>query len=121
MTVAWGGHASNGARSAGKYRFRVVAHLPGRNATSGYLHVDVRTGFKTVVSAESNNGVDELTSTAPTMSAATATGTTSSRAAPTACRTRRLLDGLPSIRLESIRAQISPTGYLLADYRVLNR
>ena len=36
-------------------------------------------------------------------------------------RGRRLLDGLPSIRLESIRCEISPTGYLLADYRVLNR
>jgi dihydrofolate reductase len=32
---------------------------------------------------------------------------------------RRLLDGLPSIQLESIRSEISPTGYLLADYRVL--
>ena len=34
---------------------------------------------------------------------------------------RRLLDGLPSIRLEAIRSQISPTGYLLVGYRVLNR
>jgi dihydrofolate reductase len=33
-------------------------------------------------------------------------------------RGRRLLDGLPSIRLESIRSEISPTGYLLVDYRV---
>jgi dihydrofolate reductase len=33
-------------------------------------------------------------------------------------RGRRLLDGLPSIQLESIRSEISPTGYLLADYRV---
>jgi dihydrofolate reductase len=32
---------------------------------------------------------------------------------------RRLLDGLPSIRLESIRSSVSPAGYLLADYRVL--
>jgi dihydrofolate reductase len=31
---------------------------------------------------------------------------------------RRLLDGLPAIRLESIRSTTSPTGYLLADYRV---
>jgi dihydrofolate reductase len=31
---------------------------------------------------------------------------------------RRLLDGLPSIRLESIRSATSPTGYLLVDYRV---
>ncbi len=61
MTVAWGGHASNGAKvKPGKYRFRVVAHLPGRNATSGYLHVDVRTGFKTVVKRgkKTKNGID---------------------------------------------------------------
>ena len=32
---------------------------------------------------------------------------------------RRLLDGLPSIQLESIRCGISPTGYLLVDYRVI--
>jgi dihydrofolate reductase len=31
---------------------------------------------------------------------------------------RRLLDGLPSIQLESIRGEASPTGSLLADYRV---
>ena len=34
-------------------------------------------------------------------------------------RGRRLLDGLPSIQLESIRSEISPTGYLLVDYRVI--
>jgi dihydrofolate reductase len=34
-------------------------------------------------------------------------------------RGRRLLDGLPSIRLESIRSATSPTGYLLVDYRVI--
>jgi dihydrofolate reductase len=32
---------------------------------------------------------------------------------------RRLLDGLPSIRLEPIRGLTSPSGYLLVDYRVL--
>jgi dihydrofolate reductase len=32
---------------------------------------------------------------------------------------RRLLDGLPPIRLESIRSEISPTGYLLVDYHVI--
>jgi len=32
---------------------------------------------------------------------------------------RRLLDGLPAIRLESIRSTTSPAGYLLADYRVI--
>jgi dihydrofolate reductase len=33
-------------------------------------------------------------------------------------RGRRLLDGLPAIRLEAIRSEISPTGSLLVDYRV---
>src|SRR5580692_2770654 len=33
-------------------------------------------------------------------------------------RGRRLLGGLPPIQLESIRAKVSPTGYLLVDYRV---
>jgi dihydrofolate reductase len=33
-------------------------------------------------------------------------------------RGRRLLDGLPAIRLESIRSATSPTGHLLADYRI---
>jgi dihydrofolate reductase len=32
---------------------------------------------------------------------------------------RRLFDRLPAIRLESIRSTTSPTGYLLADYRVI--
>jgi dihydrofolate reductase len=32
---------------------------------------------------------------------------------------RRLLDGLPSSRLESIRSSTSPAGYLLVDYRVI--
>jgi dihydrofolate reductase len=32
---------------------------------------------------------------------------------------RRLLDGVPAIRLESIRSSTSPTGYLLVDYRVI--
>jgi dihydrofolate reductase len=32
---------------------------------------------------------------------------------------RRLLDGLPSIQLESIRSFTSPSGHLLADYRVV--
>ena len=34
-------------------------------------------------------------------------------------RGRRLLDGLPSIQLEAIRSQTSPTGSLLIDYRVV--
>lgn len=32
---------------------------------------------------------------------------------------RRLLDGLPAIRLEPIRSTTSPTGYLLVHYRVI--
>ena len=36
-------------------------------------------------------------------------------------RGRRLLDGLPSIQLESIRSEMSPTGYLLVDYRVIGQ
>ena len=32
---------------------------------------------------------------------------------------RRLFDGLPAIRLESIHSQTSPTGSLLVDYRVV--
>ena len=34
-------------------------------------------------------------------------------------RGRRLLDGLPSMQLESIGSEISPTGYLLVDYRAI--
>jgi dihydrofolate reductase len=34
-------------------------------------------------------------------------------------RGRRLLDGLPSIQLESIRSEISPAGYALVNYRVI--
>jgi dihydrofolate reductase len=34
-------------------------------------------------------------------------------------RGRRLLDGLPSIQLESMRSSTSPSGHLLADYRVI--
>jgi dihydrofolate reductase len=33
-------------------------------------------------------------------------------------RGRRLLDGLPPIRLELLRGVTSPSGYLLADYRI---
>ena len=33
-------------------------------------------------------------------------------------RGRRLLDGLPQIRLELLRSVTSPSGYLLTDYRV---
>ena len=33
---------------------------------------------------------------------------------------RRLLDGLPAIQLEAIRSEISPTGHVLVDYRVVH-
>ncbi|HEV2635336.1 MAG TPA: DUF308 domain-containing protein [Actinocrinis sp.] len=32
---------------------------------------------------------------------------------------RRLLDGLPAITLASIRSEVSPSGYLMVDYRVV--
>jgi dihydrofolate reductase len=35
-------------------------------------------------------------------------------------RGRRLLDGLPPIQLESVQGKMSPTGYLLVDYRVIH-
>jgi dihydrofolate reductase len=34
-------------------------------------------------------------------------------------RGRRLLDGLPSIKLESVQSEVSPAGYLIVDYRVI--
>jgi dihydrofolate reductase len=33
---------------------------------------------------------------------------------------RRLFDGVPAMRLESIKSKISPTGHLLVDYRVIH-
>ena len=33
---------------------------------------------------------------------------------------RRLLDGVPSTRFELIRSKVSPTGYLLVDYRAVH-
>ena len=42
--------------------------------------------------------------------------------APTiAARGRRLFDRVPSIKLESIRSRVSPTGSLLIDYRVIRQ
>ena len=32
---------------------------------------------------------------------------------------RRLLDGLPPMQFELMRSRVSPTGYLLVDYRVI--
>jgi dihydrofolate reductase len=34
---------------------------------------------------------------------------------------RKLLEGAPAIRLESLRSTTSPTGHLLVDYRVVHR
>jgi dihydrofolate reductase len=34
---------------------------------------------------------------------------------------RRLLDGLPSIQLETIQSEMSPTGYLLVQYRAVRQ
>jgi dihydrofolate reductase len=34
-------------------------------------------------------------------------------------RGRRLLDGLPEIKLEAVRSKTTPSGHLLADYRVV--
>jgi len=34
---------------------------------------------------------------------------------------RRLLDGLPSIQLETIQSEMSPTGHLLVAYRVIRQ
>jgi dihydrofolate reductase len=36
-------------------------------------------------------------------------------------RGRRLLDGVPPIKLETMRSMTSPTGHLLADYRVIHQ
>jgi Abnormal spindle-like microcephaly-assoc'd, ASPM-SPD-2-Hydin len=61
MDVAWGGHASNGAKvKPGAYRFRVVARLPGRTVKSAYRRVQVRTGYKIVVKRgkKRKNGID---------------------------------------------------------------
>lgn len=35
-------------------------------------------------------------------------------------RGRRLLDGVPPVKLEAIRSELSPTGHLIADYRVVH-
>lgn len=32
---------------------------------------------------------------------------------------RRLLDGMPAMRMELVRSVQTPSGYLLADYRVV--
>jgi hypothetical protein len=50
LAIAWGGRNRLGEKvKPGYYRFRVVAHLPGRKATSGFLRTQVKTGFRLIV------------------------------------------------------------------------
>jgi hypothetical protein len=50
LAIAWGGRNRMGEKvKPGYYRFRVLAHLPGRKAASGFLRTQVRTGFRLVV------------------------------------------------------------------------
>lgn len=64
-------------------------------------------------------GVHASISVAQTLLAAGVVDELTLVVAPTvAGRGRRLLDGLPSIGLQTIRAVASPTGHLLLDYRV---
>lgn len=65
-------------------------------------------------------GVHASISVAQTLLAAGAVDELKLVVAPTVVGAgRRLLDGLPPIRLESIRSETSPAGYLLLDYRVV--
>jgi dihydrofolate reductase len=65
-------------------------------------------------------GVHASISVARTLLAASVVDELSLVIAPTIAGSgRRLLDGLPSIRLETIRSVTSPTGHLLIDYRVI--
>ena len=65
-------------------------------------------------------GVHASISVAQTLLAASVVDELRLVVAPTIAGTgRRLLDGLPRIRLEAIRSATSPTGHVLVDYRVL--
>jgi dihydrofolate reductase len=65
-------------------------------------------------------GVHASISVAQTLLAADAVDEVRLVIAPAlAGRGRRLLDGLPAARLETLRSTTSPTGYLLVDYRVV--
>jgi riboflavin biosynthesis pyrimidine reductase len=64
-------------------------------------------------------GVDASISVAQALLAADVTDEIRLAVAPViAGGGRRLFDGLPPIRLESLRSATSPSGYLLVDYRV---
>jgi dihydrofolate reductase len=64
-------------------------------------------------------GVHASISVAQTLLAADAVDEVRLVVAPAiAGRGRRLLDGVPPIRLELLRSATSPRGYLLADYRI---
>ena len=64
-------------------------------------------------------GVHASISVAQTLLAADAIDEVRLVVAPAiAGRGRRLLDGLPPMRLEALRSATSPRGYLLADYRI---
>jgi hypothetical protein len=61
FAVAWGGRNRLGAKvKPGYYRFRVVAHASGAQATSGFARVQVRTGFRleTTTGSKSHRGID---------------------------------------------------------------
>ena len=71
-------------------------------------------------SSGGDTGVHASISVAQTLLAADAIDELRFVVAPSiAGRGRRLLDGLPPIRLESLRIAPSPKGFLLADYRRL--
>jgi hypothetical protein len=70
-------------------------------------------------SSGGDNGVHASISVAQALLAADADDEVRLVVAPAiASRGRRLLEGLPPIRLESLRSATSPRGYLLADYRI---
>lgn len=61
FAVAWGGRNRFGGKvKPGFYRFRVTAHLPGRQATSGFLRAQVKTGFRlsTTTGTKTKRGID---------------------------------------------------------------
>jgi dihydrofolate reductase len=66
-------------------------------------------------------GVHASISVAQTLLAADVVDELKLTIAPTITgRGRRLLDGMPPIQLESIQGEISPTGNLIVDYRVIH-
>jgi hypothetical protein len=60
FAVAWGGRNRLGEKvKTGFYRFRVVAHAHGTTSTSGFRRVQVKTGFRLVIShgSKHKNGI----------------------------------------------------------------